>query len=180
MFLVLTVLTGGLYPAIVTGVAQVLFPSQANGSFVTRDGKTVGSTLIGQQFDQARYLWGRPSATSPTPYAAAASAGSNLGPLSDALAERVRIDVARMAVDGAGPVPADLVTTSASGLDPEISPAAARWQVARLARARSIPTAAVLRVIAGCTRERQLGVLGEPGVNVLCVNVALDAPPAAM
>ena len=172
-----TVVTGLLYPLAVTGVAVALFPREARGSLVEAGGRVAGSTLIGQQFTDPRHLWGRPSATTPFPYNAAASAGSNLGPSNPALLDAVKARV--VALRGkhpgeSGSVPVDLVMASGSGLDPDISPAAAAYQVARIAAARDIAGTAVTGVIAGCTAGRQFGVLGEARVNVLCVNVALD------
>jgi K+-transporting ATPase ATPase C chain len=178
MTLALTVLTGLAYPLVVTGVAQALFPRQANGSLIVRAGKVMGSSLIGQPFDDPRYFWSRPSATSPFPYNAAASAGSNLGPTNPALFEGVRARVAalRAADPGHGaPVPVDLVTTSGSGLDPHISPAAAFYQAARVARARGLSEVVVRGVVERHIEGRQLGFLGEPRVNVLALNRALDA-----
>ncbi len=176
--LVFTVLTGVVYPLIVTGLAQVLFPSQANGSLIVKDGTVVGSTLIGQPFDDPKYFWSRPSATSPQSYNGTSSSGSNLGPLSDDLASAVkdRIKALRDADPGnTAPVPIDLVTASGSGLDPHISPAAARFQAARVARVRGIAEATVLALVAEHTSGRQLGVLGEAVVDVLPLNLALDA-----
>jgi K+-transporting ATPase ATPase C chain len=177
MLLVMTVITGLLYPLIATGVAQALFPHQANGSLIVRDGKPIGSALIGQSFDDPRYFWGRPSATSPQPDNGTASNGSNLGPTNPALHDAVkqRID-ALHAVDPGNnaPVPADLVTTSGSGLDPEISPAAAQYQMARVARVRKLNVEQVQQLVAQYTQGRQLGLLGEPRVNVLGLNLALD------
>ncbi len=172
---ILTVVTGIAYPAAVTAVAQVAFPSQANGSLLVADGRVVGSSLIGQAFDEARYLWGRPSAAGQHGYDATASGGSNLGPTSKALIERItrQVDALRAAGGGA-PIPVDLVTTSASGLDPDISPDAAEYQVARIAAARGMPPDAVRAVIARHTSGRMLGFLGEPVVNVLEVNLDLD------
>ena len=173
----LTLITGLLYPLVVTGVAQVLFPRQANGSLMLIDGKPVGSSLIGQPFDAPKYFWGRPSSTSPSPYSAAASSGSNLGPTNDALikAVQVRIDALKTA-DPDNPLspPVDLVTASGSGLDPHISPAAAEYQVRRIARVRGFDETVVRRLVAQHTEGRQLGVLGEPRVNVLTLNLALD------
>ena len=178
LFLVLTVITGLIYPLVVTGIAQVLFPQQANGSLIVKNGQAVGSQLIGQPFDDPKYFWGRPSATSPFPYNAAASSGSNLGPSNPALTDAVkaRMDALKTA-DPANtqPIPVDLVTSSASGLDPHISPAAAVYQVTRIARARGLDEAAVRQLVGQYTQGRDLGVLGEPRVNVLELNLALDA-----
>ena len=176
--LLLTLITGGLYPALVTVLAQFLFPYQANGSLMVRDGKAVGSELIGQPFADPAYFWGRLSATSPYPYNAAASSGSNLGPTNSALLEAVkgRLTALRQAdPDNPAPVPVDLVTASASGLDPQISPAAALYQVARVARARGLPADRVQALVAEHTEGRQWVGLGEPRVNVLTLNLALDA-----
>lgn len=172
----MSLLTGIAYPLAVTGVAQTLFPWLANGSLVVRDGVVVGSALIGQPFAGAQWFWSRPSATSPVAYDAAASSGSNLGPLSPALLDGVqaRID----ALGGAGPVPVDLVTASGSGLDPHVTPAGAAYQIDRVARARGLDRAVVARLVAAHTRGRQLGVLGEPRVDVLGLNLALAALPA--
>ncbi|WP_437648765.1 potassium-transporting ATPase subunit KdpC [Sorangium sp. So ce362] len=177
LLLVLTGVTGFVYPLLSTAIAQAAFPEQANGSLVRKDGRVVGSTLLGQPFDDPRYFWGRPSATSPVPYAGQASAGSQLGPTNPALAEAVkaRIDALRAAdPESAAPVPADLVTASGSGLDPHISPAAAEHQARRVARARGLPEDEVRRLVARHTEERLLGLLGEPHVNVLLLNLALD------
>jgi len=175
--LVLTFVTGIAYPLVVTGIAQLLFPQAANGSVIERDGKPVGSALIGQPFSDPRYFWSRPSATAPFPYNSASSGGSNLGPTNPALTDAVkqRIDALR-AADPANtaPVPVDLVTASGSGLDPQISPAAAEYQVARVARARGMSADAVRKLVAAATEGRQLGVLGEPRVDVLALNLALD------
>jgi len=173
----LTIVTGIAYPLAVTGLAQLLFPLAANGSVLLRDGKPVGSALIGQPFSDPRYFWSRPSATAPFAYNSAASTGSNLGPTNSALTDAVRqrVDALRTADPGnTAPVPVDLVTASASGLDPHISPAAAEYQVARVARARAMPVEAVRKLVTGSTEGRQLGVLGEPRVNVLALNLALD------
>ncbi len=175
--LFLMLVTGVLYPLAVTVVAQVVFPRQANGSLLIAGGQVVGSTLIGQPFDDPRYFWGRLSATSPFPYNAAASAGSNLGPTNAALLDEVqaRILALRAADPGAiALIPVDLVTSSASGLDPHISPAAAEYQVPRVARARGLPETAVRQVVARFTQGRELGLLGEARVNVLELNLALD------
>jgi K+-transporting ATPase ATPase C chain len=174
----LTILTGVVYPVAVTVVAQALFPAQANGSLVVKDGKPVGSILIGQPFDDPKYFWSRLSATSPVAYNGAASSGSNLGPLNDALTDaiRSRIDALGAADPGnALPIPVDLVTASASGLDPHISPAAARYQLARVARTRGLPEATVRDLVASHTHGRQWGIFGEPVVDVLPLNLALDA-----
>jgi K+-transporting ATPase ATPase C chain len=178
MLLVMTVITGVLYPLAVTGLAQLLFPRQANGSLVMKDGKPVGSALIGQSFTAPKYFWGRPSATAPMADNGASSGGSNLGPSNPALtaAAKQRIDALRQADPGnAAPVPVDLVTASGSGLDPQISPAAARYQATRVARRRGLPVARVQALVDEYTSGRQLGVLGEPRVNVLELNLALDA-----
>jgi K+-transporting ATPase ATPase C chain len=174
----LTLVTGVVYPLAVTAVAQLVFPRQANGSLLERDGTVVGSALVGQPFDDPKYFWSRPSATGPMAYNGSVSSGSNLGPLSDDLASAVgtRIAALRAADPGnTAPVPIDLVTASASGLDPHISPAAARYQAARVARVRGLPEAAVLALVAEHTQGRPLGFLGEPVVAVLPLNLALDA-----
>jgi potassium-transporting ATPase KdpC subunit len=173
--IVLTVLlgatTGLLYPLSITGIAEAAFPAQANGSRIERDGVTVGSDLIGQNFTAPGYFWPRPSATGPEPYNAAASTGSNIGPTGRALVERVTQSVTDL---GGGPVPADAVTTSGSGLDPNISPAYASTQVARVAGARNVDTSLIESVVAGVTEGPALGIFGEPRVNVLRLNLALD------
>ena len=177
-FVLLTVLTGVAYPLVVTGIAQLAFPAQSNGSLAVRDGKTVGSTLIGQPFDDPKYFWSRLSATAPAAYNGAASSGSNLGPLSDVLlaAVQARVDALKAADPGNTLlIPVDLVTASGSGLDPHISPAAARYQVARVARARGLAESTVSTLVAHYTQPRQLGILGEPVVNVLGLILALDA-----
>lgn len=177
MIVLLTLLTGVIYPLAVTAVARLAFPSQADGSLIVRDGEVVGSRLIGQAFDDPRFFWSRPSATAPVPYNAAASSGSNLGPLNPALHEAVAARVAALrAADSTatGPVPVDLVTASGSGLDPHISPAAAEFQVARVARARGMSLDAVRARVAKHTEGRTFGLLGEPRVNVLELNLDLE------
>ncbi|AFL72168.1 potassium-transporting ATPase subunit KdpC [Thiocystis violascens] len=177
LFLLLTALTGVLYPLAVTGIAQVLFPAAASGSLIVRDGKPVGSALIGQSFTDPKYFWGRPSATSGQPYNGAASGGSNLGPLNPALVEAVKERIAALQAadpDNQRPIPGDLVTASGSGLDPHISPAAAAYQVGRVARARRMEVERVAILVARNTEGRQFGFLGEPRVNVFALNLALD------
>lgn len=177
IFSLLTVLTGAAYPALITGIAQTVFPVQANGSLIERDGKRVGSQLIGQAFSDPGHFWGRPSATAPMPFNAASSGGANQGPLNPALEEAVkgRIEALKASDPSqTAPIPVDLVTTSGSGLDPHISVAAAQWQAPRIARTRNLPETQVRELIAGNTEGRQLGVLGEPRVNVLQLNLALD------
>lgn len=174
---VLTFITGFLYPLVITGVAQVLFPQQANGSLIVIDGQPMGSSLIGQPFDEPKYFWGRPSATAPFPYNAAASSGSNLGPTNEALMKAVqaRIDALKAADPGNPlPLPVDLVTASGSGLDPHISPASAAYQVRRVARARKMEEDVVRQLVSQHTEGRQWGILGEPRVHVLALNLALD------
>jgi len=182
----LTLITGLIYPLAITGIAQVLFPYQANGSMIERDGKVVGSELIGQEFDSDKYFHGRLSATTapdpkdPTktvaaPYNAANSGASNLAPSNKALIDRVQADVAKLEKENPGtPVPIDLVTTSASGLDPEVSPEAALFQVPRIAKARKLPEDRLRQLVDDATEGRFLGLLGEPRVNVLKLNIALD------
>ncbi|MFP3606586.1 potassium-transporting ATPase subunit KdpC [Paraburkholderia sp. SIMBA_053] len=177
LFAVLSAVTGLAYPALVTAVGQTLFHDEANGSLIDRDGKVVGSKLIGQQFDAPQYFWGRLSATSPMPYNAQASGGSNLGPTNPALLDEVkgRIDALKAAgTDMSKPVPVDLVTSSGSGLDPEISPAAAAYQIDRVAKARGLGENDVRALVDRYTSGRQFGILGEPRVNVLQLNLALD------
>ena len=176
LFFVLSLITGVAYPLLVTGVAQSLFPAQAGGSLVLRDGKPVGSALIGQSFSEPKNFWGRPSATGPMPYNASASSGSNLGPLNPALTDavKIRVEALRAADPGnTAPVPVDLVTASASGLDPHISPAAARYQAARVARVRGLPLDRVQALVDAQTEKPLLDFLGESQVNVLKLNLAL-------
>jgi len=175
--LLFTVLTGLVYPLVITGISQVIFPSQANGSLITKDGKVVGSTLIGQPFSDPKYFWSRPSPTSPYQYNAAASTGSNYGPLNPALTAEVnqRIsDLKKVDSLNTQTIPVDLVTSSGSGLDPHISIAAALYQLQRVARVRGLSTDQVRSLIDKYTEGRFLGILGEPGVNVLKLNLALD------
>ena len=175
ILIAMTLITGVAYPALVTAIAQVAFPSQANGSMIVANGETVGSSLIGQAFSQPEYFWGRPSAAGADGYDASGSAGSNLGPNDKRLIERITAEVDRLReANGGGPVPVDLVTTSASGLDPDISPAAAKYQVARVAAARGISEADVRAAVARHTEQPWLGFLGQPRVNVLELNLDLD------
>jgi K+-transporting ATPase ATPase C chain len=177
LLLVMTALVGLLYPLFITGIARAAFPQQAAGSLIMRAGKPVGSRLIGQSFSSPKYFWGRPSATAPQPYNGIASSGSNLGPLNPALIEGVKAHAQALRdadPDNTQPIPVELVTASASGLDPEISPAAARYQAARVARARDIPRGQIEALIASHVQGRLLGLFGEPRVNVLELNLALD------
>jgi K+-transporting ATPase ATPase C chain len=186
LIVLMTVLTGLAYPLAMTGLAQVLFPHQAAGSLIEKDGKVIGSELIGQNFTDAKYFHGRPSATTdtdpndstktvPAPYNAGNSGGSNAGPTSKALIERVQGDVETLKKENQGQIPVDLVTTSASGLDPHITPAAAEFQVARVAAARHLPEERIRALVSETTQDRFLGILGEQRVNVLKLNLALDA-----
>lgn len=178
LFVLLTAVTGIAYPLAVTGIAQAVFPAEAAGSLIVQDGKAVGSRLIGQNFSDPKYFWGRPSATGPMPYNASASGGSNQGPLNPALVDAVKGRIAALQAadpDNPQPIPADLVNASASGLDPHISPAAAAYQVARVARLRQLPADAVQALVGQHTEGRQWGVFGEPRVNVLQLNIALDS-----
>ncbi|MBK6009406.1 potassium-transporting ATPase subunit KdpC [Ramlibacter ginsenosidimutans] len=177
LFAMLTVIVGLAYPGAVTAIAQAMFPDQANGSIVLKDGKPVGSALIGQAFSDRGHFWGRPSATSPMAYNAANSGGSNLGPLNPALADTVKARMAALRAADPGntaPVPVDLVTASASGLDPHISVAAARYQVARVAKARGLPQEEVAALVERSIGRPSLPLIGEPVVNVLRLNLALD------
>ncbi len=179
MLLVFTVLTGVLYPLAVTGIAQAVFPRQANGSLIRQHGQVIGSALIGQPFRSPRYFWSRPSATAPFPDNSLASGGSNLGPTNPVLLQQVKARIAALhAADPSqhAPIPVDLVTASGSGLDPDISPAAALYQVPRIARLRHLSEQRVRALVTRYTTLRQLGFLGEPRVNVLELNLALDAP----
>lgn len=178
MLVIFTVLTGIIYPGAITGIAQKMFPSQANGSLILADGKAIGSKLIGQEFSDPKYLWGRPSATLPGPFNAASSSGANIGPSNPALLDNVkkRMEALKAAdPDNTVSVPVDLVTSSGSGLDPHISPAAAYYQAKRIAAARGIPLNAVNGVIKRNTESRFLWLFGEPAVNVLKVNLELDS-----
>ena len=186
MIIVMTVITGLIYPLGMTRIAQLIFPHQANGSLIEKDGTVIGSELIGQNFTDDKYFHGRPSATTepdpkdptktvPVPYAADNSAGSNLGPTSQALIDRVRDDAAKLKAENPStPIPVDLATTSASGLDPDITPAAAEFQVPRVAKARNLSEDKVRTLVADMTQDRFLGILGEKRVNVLTLNMALD------
>lgn len=174
---VMTVITGVAYPLLVTGIAKAAFPDKANGSLVVKDGKVVGSALIGQPFSEPKYFWGRLSATAPVPYNAGASTGSNLGPTNEALtkAAKERIEALRAAdPDNTAPVPVDLVTSAGSGLDPHITPAAAEYQLRRVARARGLSEDKLRQLVLANTEGRDLGVLGEPRVNVVLLNLALN------
>jgi K+-transporting ATPase ATPase C chain len=178
LFVVLSAITGLAYPAVMTAIGQAAFHDQVNGSMIEQNGKVVGSSLIGQQFDAPQYFWGRLSATSPMPYNPTASGGSNLGPTNPALSDEIkgRLDALKAAgTDMSKPVPIDLVTSSGSGLDPEITPAAAAYQVARVATARKMSPSDVQALVDRYTSGRQFGVLGEARVNVLQLNLALDA-----
>ncbi len=175
--LLFTILTGFIYPLVATGIAQAIFPRRANGSIIIRDGRPLGSALLGQQFTDPKYFWGRLSATTPYPYNGGSSSGSNLGPNSPGLMKEVQSRV--QALREADPsnrerIPVDLVTSSGSGLDPHISPAATEYQAARVARARGLDESEVRKLVASCTEGRQFGILGEPRVNVLRLNLALD------
>ncbi len=175
VLLAMTLITGVVYPAVVTAIAQVAFPSQANGSMIVVNGKTVGSSLIGQAFDKPQYFWGRPSAAGANGYDASGSAGSNLGPDDQRLIDRITAEVDRLRqANGNGPVPVDLVTTSASGLDPDISPAAAEYQVTRVAKARGMSKTDVRAAVARHSDQPLFGFLGQPRVNVLELNLDLD------
>jgi len=175
--LIFTVLTGLVYPLVVTGIAQLVFPHQANGSLIVQNGQAAGSTLIGQAFDDPKYFWGRPSATAPYPYNASSSSGSNLGPTNPALLKAVKSRITALrAADSTNnlPIPVDLVTASGSGLDPDISVSAALYQLPRVAKARGLSESAVRTLVDKYIQDRQLGFLGEPRVNVLELNLALD------
>ncbi len=177
-FLLITFLAGAIYPLLVTGLAQALMADKADGSLVLKDGKGIGSRLIGQYFSDPGHFWGRPSATSPMPYNGASSGGSNLGPTNPALLDAVKARIKALKDSDPGnraPIPVDLVTASASGLDPEISPAAAAYQISRIARVRKMTPERLKQLVEAHTVERQFGFLGEPGVNVLELNLALDS-----
>lgn len=178
LFVILTIITGVIYPLVTTAVGQWWMPTQANGSLIEKDGSIVGSSLIGQSFTEAKYFWSRPSATGPYSHNAAASSGANQGPLNPALVDAVKGRVAALKEadpDNRLPIPVDLVTASASGLDPHISPAAAQYQLSRVAKARGLTDETVKKLIEDNTEMRQLGILGEPRVNVLQLNLALDS-----
>ena len=180
VFLLFTLITGIVYPLVVTGVGQAVFGGKANGSIIESGDRAIGSRLIGQPFSDPRYFWGRPSATGPQPYNGAASSGSNQGPINPALESAVKDRVAALRAADPGntaPIPVDLVTASGSGLDPHITPAAAEYQVARVARARGMSEADVRERVEQATKRRTFGILGEPRVNVLELNLLLDAPP---
>ena len=177
LLVAMTCLLGIVYPLLITGAAHLAFAHRAAGSLLYQDGKAIGSSLIGQHFSDPKYFWGRPSATSLAPYNGLASGGSNLGPLNSALVEQVKINVAALRSGnpaGVAPIPVDLVTASASGLDPDISPAGARYQIARVARARGIAAESLEKLVAAHVREKLLGMIGERRVNVLELNLALD------
>jgi K+-transporting ATPase ATPase C chain len=179
LLVLMTVLLGIVYPLVITGVAKLVFPRQAEGSLIFKDGRLIGSTLIGQSFSDPKYFWGRPSATSPQPYNGLASSGSNLGPLNPALLDAVKANAKALHdadPNNRRPIPVDLVSASASGLDPEISPAAAQYQAARVARARNLPLEQVEALIRAHEQGRLIGFIGEPRINVLEVNLALDHP----
>ena len=179
LFALLSVLTGVIYPSVVTGLAHLLFPKQANGSLINdRNGKLTGSSLIGQPFSSPGHFWGRPSATGPFPYNAGASSGSNLGPTNPALIDAIKIRIQALKdadPDNKAPIPVDLITSSGSGLDPHISPAAAEYQISRVAKAHNIKPEILRALIDSNTEDRQWGFIGEPRVNVLTLNLSLDA-----